>query len=66
MFLIDSHKWHRNNDSPLANYGTRTIGKLLPVKVSLPALVEDDDDEPEYSSTQKGKRKAAPIDDSEA
>lgn len=42
-----------------------TTGRLLPVKVSLPALVEDDDEEPDYS-VQKGKRKAAPTDGSES
>lgn len=31
-------------------------GNLLPVKVSLPPLVEEDDDEPDYAT--KGKRKA--------
>lgn len=34
------------------------IGNLQPVKVALPSLVEDDDDEPELSAVQRGKRKA--------
>lgn len=42
-----------------------TTGGLLPIKVSLPALVEDDDEEPDHS-VQKGKRKAAPTDGSES
>ena len=52
--------------TPLELFEIRAIiGKLVPVKVSIPALVEEDDEEPEYSATQKGKRKAAPTDDSE-
>lgn len=37
------------------------VGKLLPVEVSLPAIVEDDSDEdmpPPPTSNAKGKRKA--------
>lgn len=55
---------HRSFLQP-CDYFNHNIGKLLPVKVSLPALVEEDDEEPEYSASQKGKRKAAPIDGSE-
>jgi len=38
-----------------------STGKLLPVKVSLPSLLEDDEEEQEQTpSTRKGKRKASP------
>ncbi|THH02149.1 hypothetical protein EW026_g644 [Hermanssonia centrifuga] len=48
--------------SEIIRMNTSAAGKLLPIQVSLPVLVEDDEEEVEQA-TRKGKRKAGPEDD---
>lgn len=59
--FASTYPQYRQNNAFVTEY--TSAGRPLPVKVSLPAVVEEDEDEAEQmSAVKKGKRKAGPED----